>query len=114
MAPHPPGTLVRCIGSHGLPLRTSCETHIFQVGEYRAVEGYTHTGFIQIAKCLVCSYTTPPIDSDFFLIKADAFDLAGLSGELHEAIEHYTKVLDYIGRVMTGEVNPVPALMDYG
>jgi hypothetical protein len=110
--PWPEGTLVRCIGSHGLPVRTTCELHIFQtVTPPMPVEDYTECGFIQAAKCLVCCYVTSALDADFWRRRADGMDLAALSGELHALIEGYHEALDFIGRKMTGQV---AGMRDFG
>lgn len=110
--PWPEGTLVRCIGSHGLPVRKDCELHIFlTVTPPVPVTDYTECGFIQAAKCMVCRYVTSALDADFWRLKADAMDLAELSGWIEATIEGLIEARDEIGRRMTGELT---SMKDYG
>lgn len=111
--PWPEGTLVMAVTRSGLPLRRSCANHIFKlVSPPSPVEGYTECGFIQSARCLPCNYTTNAIDADFFWKKADAFDMAGMFGELQETIDWYQQVMDKVGKMMTGE--PEMVMKDFG
>lgn len=99
MEPHPIGTLVRCIGDHGLPLRSQCVEHIWEIASVAVPVDYG-CGFIQSARCLVCGGPpSPMVDADFFSIEADGIALAGCMGEIGEKLDWYERVrLDLVRR----------------
>jgi hypothetical protein len=50
--PRPPGTAVVPMLSNGLPIRTQCKDHVFELGDAHRVDW--GSGWLQFARCLVC------------------------------------------------------------
>lgn len=113
MQGHPIGTAVLCIGPHGLPLRKSCEGHIFEIISAPMPVEWADCGFAQAAKCLFCWYDTPMVDGDWWLRKADGMDLAGFSGLVSATIEGLEEGRQRAMRLVAGLEEAV-VLRDFG
>ena len=93
--PFPLGTFVLCTTPDGVALRESCRRHIFKLtSEPTPVDWGTTstgvpvgTGFVQMARCLVCQWATMPMSTEFWSHKADAMDLAACFGQIDESIQ---------------------------
>lgn len=109
--PFPPGTLVLCFGSHGLPIRRTCADHIFETTSDAQSVDYG-CGFVQAARCIVCRYHTQAIDADFWATPADEVAVKRCMEWIDEAVVGLTEARTYIQDRATG--NPRPVLKDFG
>src|SRR4051812_40441930 len=92
--PWPAGTLTRGVDytiAGGLPVRPACREHIFETLAAAIPVSYG-CGWVQQARCLICSYDTANLDASFWMKRADPFDLAGAFGSIAEAIDHLESV----------------------
>lgn len=112
--PWPAGTYVRCIEpTNGQPARSTCKGHIFKTFT-DPIPSTFGCGFIQSARCVVCNYTTPLIDADFWHDKVTPFDVAGCMGEVHEIIDWMTNhVMPELERAFMGQTPAAVALKDF-
>lgn len=118
--PWPKGTLVLAKTSNGIPLRHSCDGHIWRLETEPEPVDYG-CGFIQAASCLICGGpVTPKLDADFFMTRVDphefegAMAFAGCMGEVQATLQWYQEVLDNLGRLYLGEEALVRTMKDFG
>lgn len=115
--PWPSGTLVVGIypGPLALSAREQCREHLWvTVGEAVAVE--YGCGWIQSARCLVCDYTTVPIDALWWGLKADGMDMAGCLGTIAADIERLEEaraaLVNWQGDPVLGTAGRQPVNLD--
>ena len=72
--PVPGGTVVRAVHPDiGCPMRASCKGHLY-ITLNSAVpvdQNRSECRYVQSAECLVCGYTSPQLDADFFTEATD-------------------------------------------
>jgi hypothetical protein len=110
--PHPPGSYVRCIAPNGLPLKTTCRDHIFRlVSEPQSVS--YGCGFVQQARCLVCSDTvTPPLDADWWAILATSEDVINCAEGVTTEMIRLNEVHKQLHKIARSE-DAVPTLRNF-
>lgn len=74
MDPYPEGTLAVGRTPDGIPVRRSCESHLFELGRASVRHWLDEDHIMQSARCIVCDETIAPIDVEFFYEEANAFD----------------------------------------
>lgn len=106
LVPLPSGSLVKgTIGT--LCIRSQCRGHVWRVTEAVPVTWTTGSGWVQAATCLVCEYTTLPMDAEWWQEPASPGDVANAAqavlkemGRLRLAYENLTATMS-AGQVQT-------------
>jgi hypothetical protein len=77
VGPLPAGSLVTgTIKRVGLVIRPQCKGHIWSLGPAIESNWSTGSGWVQPATCLICEYTTAPMDCEWWQEPADLSDIA--------------------------------------
>lgn len=102
----PAGTLVRgTIGT--LPLG-HCKGHIWQVGEPYPSNWSTGSGWVQPGTCLVCEYTTVPLDIEWWQERATQADIMKAAQGVLTEMGRLRKVYeDLTARLSAGNVQDI-------
>jgi hypothetical protein len=91
--PLPAGSLVT--GTIRLfAIRSQCRGHIWQIGQAVPSNWSTGSGFVQPGTCLVCNYTTAPMDAEWWQELATPLDIIGCATAVMAEITRLRKVYD--------------------
>jgi hypothetical protein len=113
MNPLPAGSLVTgTIGT--LVIRSQCRGHIWRISEPVASNWSSGSGWLQAGTCLVCEYTTAPMDCEWWQQPATIMDVAncaaGLSTEIARLHKVWENLLTY---VKSGSMEPVTGMLNF-
>jgi hypothetical protein len=105
------GTLVKGIIGD-LAIRSQCRGHVWRTTEAFPSNWSSGSGWVQAATCLVCEYTTAPMDAEWWQELASPGDVAGAAqavlkemGRLRLVYENLTASMS-AGQVQTvGDMN---------
>ncbi len=104
----PAGTLVKgTIPTPNGPLfiRSSCKTHVFQVGQAVPSGRSSGSRWLQPATCLVCEDTTNPMDAEWFQEAASQAYIAHAAQVAHDEMMRLRRVYEGLtARLSAGNI----------
>jgi hypothetical protein len=100
------GTLVK--GTIGDLSLGPCKGHIWQIGAAIPSTWSTGSGWLQAGTCLVCEYTTLPLDVEWWQEQADQADIARTAQGVLTEMGRLRKVYENLtARLSAGQVQDV-------
>jgi hypothetical protein len=104
LVPFPAGALVR--GTIGTLSIGHCKGHIWQLGAASPSNWSTGSGWVQPGTCLVCEYTTAPMDCEWWQEPVMDGDIAKTAQGVLEEMGRLRKVYENLtARLSAGNVS---------
>lgn len=102
LQPMPRGRLVTGRLPMGLCVRSQCEGHLFITHRARKDEHW-QSGYRQTARCIVCDYTVPAVDSSWWMELASKEHIRLCMTIVREDAEHLKQVHAYLKEKISGK-----------